>query len=287
VLEKKLAKAYLDQGCATRPGNVSDTEKVKHKTKCVGGMAKTNKAIPTLRDSQCEKLFQSAVDKSLEKSIGTSKKLMHRVKTLQENSELLLVSENAVSTEPAVARGGENSEMQGVRKIESKSKEKKVNKLSRKSKTLTNSHDINKIFTTFRQRMTKKIKKLEKETTMYGTRWESSSKALLDMAEEKTLRDKEFESLQGKIQILEKLCRALQTQRNDLNKKVQDLSAQSTQQDGKSKELAEEEENTQSLNKVSQDDQSKDSTADVPTKLLKETVERRYPLRNRRPPKRD
>lgn len=32
--------------------------------------------------------------------------------------------------------------------------------------------------------MTKKIKKLEKETAMYRSRWESSNKALVDMAEE-------------------------------------------------------------------------------------------------------
>jgi len=32
--------------------------------------------------------------------------------------------------------------------------------------------------------MTKKIKKLEKETAMYRQRWESSNKALLSMAEE-------------------------------------------------------------------------------------------------------
>lgn len=32
--------------------------------------------------------------------------------------------------------------------------------------------------------MTKKIKKLEKETAMYRSRWESSNKALLEMAEE-------------------------------------------------------------------------------------------------------
>ncbi|XP_069478590.1 alpha-taxilin [Ambystoma mexicanum] len=85
----------------------------------------------------------------------------------------------------------------------------------------------NEVFATFKQemeKMTKKIKKLEKETTMYRSRWESSNKALLEMAEEKTLRDKELEGLQVKIQRLEKLCRALQSERNDLNKKVQDLS---------------------------------------------------------------
>ncbi|XP_055253964.1 alpha-taxilin isoform X2 [Moschus berezovskii] len=91
--------------------------------------------------------------------------------------------------------------------------------------TLSKSSEV---FTTFKQemeKMTKKIKKLEKETTMYRSRWESSNKALLEMAEEKTLRDKELEGLHVKIQRLEKLCRALQSERNDLNKRVQDLSA--------------------------------------------------------------
>ncbi|XP_022430791.1 alpha-taxilin isoform X3 [Delphinapterus leucas] len=50
--------------------------------------------------------------------------------------------------------------------------------------TLSKSSEV---FTTFKQemeKMTKKIKKLEKETTMYRSRWESSNKALLEMAEE-------------------------------------------------------------------------------------------------------
>ncbi|XP_055246599.1 alpha-taxilin isoform X3 [Gorilla gorilla gorilla] len=62
--------------------------------------------------------------------------------------------------------------------------------------TLSKSSEV---FTTFKQemeKMTKKIKKLEKETTMYRSRWESSNKALLEMAEEKTVRDKELEGLQ-------------------------------------------------------------------------------------------
>ncbi|XP_046874924.1 alpha-taxilin [Hypomesus transpacificus] len=85
----------------------------------------------------------------------------------------------------------------------------------------------NEVFTTFKQemdKMTKKIKKLEKETVMYRSRWESSNKALLDMAEEKTLRDRECDGLQGKVQKLEKLCRALQQERNQLSKRVQEPS---------------------------------------------------------------
>nr|XP_057903172.1 alpha-taxilin isoform X2 [Doryrhamphus excisus] len=88
----------------------------------------------------------------------------------------------------------------------------------------------NEVFTTFKQemeKMTKKIKKLEKETAMYRSRWESSNKALVEMAEEKAVRDRDFEALQGKVQRLEKLRRALKVERNELNKKVQNLSGTS------------------------------------------------------------
>ncbi|CAN0292179.1 unnamed protein product [Lampetra planeri] len=79
----------------------------------------------------------------------------------------------------------------------------------------------NEVFNTFRQemeKMTKKIKKLEKETSVWRTRWESSNKALLDMVEEKTRQDREKEGLNAKVQKLEKLCRALQNERNELSK---------------------------------------------------------------------
>ncbi|KAF7654616.1 hypothetical protein LDENG_00067100 [Lucifuga dentata] len=81
----------------------------------------------------------------------------------------------------------------------------------------------NEVFTTFRQemeKMTKKIKKLEQETTQWRTKWESNNQALLQMAEEKTLRDGHFKALQGKLELLERLCRALQKERNDLNNRL-------------------------------------------------------------------
>ncbi|XP_071604930.1 gamma-taxilin isoform X1 [Heliangelus exortis] len=87
----------------------------------------------------------------------------------------------------------------------------------------------NELFTTFRQemeKMTKKIKKLEKETIVWRTKWENNNKALLQMAEEKTVRDKEYKGFQIKLERLEKLCRALQTERNELNEKVEVLKEQ-------------------------------------------------------------
>ncbi|XP_013414749.1 alpha-taxilin [Lingula anatina] len=79
--------------------------------------------------------------------------------------------------------------------------------------TLTKSNAVFGSFKTEMDKMGKKIKKLEKETTMWKTRSENSNKALLDMAEEKTRSDKELAMLQQKIGRLEKLCRALQAER--------------------------------------------------------------------------
>uniref|UniRef100_A0A8C3KDA3 Taxilin beta n=1 Tax=Calidris pygmaea TaxID=425635 RepID=A0A8C3KDA3_9CHAR len=87
-------------------------------------------------------------------------------------------------------------------------------------KTLTKS---NEVFATFKQemeKMTKKIKKLEKDTATWKSRFENCNRALLDMIEEKALRSKEYECFALKIQRLENLCRALQEERNELYKKI-------------------------------------------------------------------
>lgn len=143
VLEQKQAKTCLDEGCVNKPGKINNKnpeEKVKHKTKCVGRTAKPNKEIPTLSDSQYEMIFQSVIDKSLEECIASRKK--HEVESFLEDSELLLASEN---TEPAINNGSEDLEMQGVRKIKTKAKDKKVNRLSRKSKSATNIHEASEV----------------------------------------------------------------------------------------------------------------------------------------------
>ncbi|XP_059944173.1 gamma-taxilin-like isoform X2 [Mesoplodon densirostris] len=89
----------------------------------------------------------------------------------------------------------------------------------------------NELFTTFRQemeKMTKKIKKLEKEMVIWRTKWENNSKVLLQMAEEKTVRDKEYKPFQIKLERLEKLYRALQMERNELSEKVEILKEQAS-----------------------------------------------------------
>ncbi|CAB1327473.1 unnamed protein product [Coregonus sp. 'balchen'] len=85
--------------------------------------------------------------------------------------------------------------------------------------------------TQLKQQMTKKIKKLEKETTVWRTKWETNNQALLQMAEEKTLRDKHYKGLHGKLERLEKLCQALQMERDDLTTKLGELQSTTTEEE--------------------------------------------------------
>ncbi|ERE83098.1 beta-taxilin-like protein [Cricetulus griseus] len=93
----------------------------------------------------------------------------------------------------------------------------------------------NEVFATFKQEMdktTKKMKKLEKDTATWKARFENCNKALLDMIEEKALRAKEYECFVMKIQRLESLCRALQEERKELYKKIQEAKISEKEEQG-------------------------------------------------------
>lgn len=84
----------------------------------------------------------------------------------------------------------------------------------------------NQVFASFKTDMdttSKKIKKLEKETNLWKTKWENSNGALLEMIADKQKRDKELLNAQQRVLMLEKLCRALQGERNDLQNQVKEL----------------------------------------------------------------
>ncbi|XP_061479993.1 beta-taxilin isoform X1 [Rhineura floridana] len=119
-------------------------------------------------------------------------------------------------------------------------------------KTLTKS---NEVFASFKQemdKMTKKMKKLEKDTATWKARFENCNKALLDMIEEKAMRAKEYECFVVKIQRLENLCRALQDERNVLYKKIKDAQFPEEKE-----EEEEEEEEAQEQALTGQDDSLK------------------------------
>ncbi|KAL6485976.1 hypothetical protein MHYP_G00053680 [Metynnis hypsauchen] len=87
----------------------------------------------------------------------------------------------------------------------------------------------NEVYATFKQemdKMTKKMKKLEKESNAWKIRFESCSKALTDMIEERSEKGKELELFTLKIAKLETLCRALQEERRVLYDKIKEIRLQ-------------------------------------------------------------
>lgn len=87
--------------------------------------------------------------------------------------------------------------------------------------TLTKS---NEVFATFKKemdKMTKTIRKLEKESNTWKTRYENTNVSLVQMVEERTQKDNEISVQKGKVDKLEKLCRALQAERRKLKKELE------------------------------------------------------------------
>lgn len=76
--------------------------------------------------------------------------------------------------------------------------------------------------------MTKKLKRLEKETAQWKQRWEKSNTTLLEMATEKKQRDTDLISASKQISQLEKLCRALQAERTVLLNQIKGTAAPSS-----------------------------------------------------------
>ncbi|TRY66661.1 hypothetical protein DNTS_007996 [Danionella cerebrum] len=173
-----------------------------------------------LREEHIDKVFKQ---KDLQQQLVDAK--LHQAQALLKDSE----DRHQKEKEFLLKEAAESQRMYELMKQQEVHLKQQLSLYTEKFEEFQNTlSKSNEVFTTFKQemeKMTKKIKKLEKETTMYRSRWESSNKALLEMAEEKTLRDREFESLQVKVQRLEKLCRALQIERNELSKKVQSYSS--------------------------------------------------------------
>lgn len=67
--------------------------------------------------------------------------------------------------------------------------------------------------------MTKKIKKLEKETKSWKERWEGANKALLEMVAERGQFEKKLETQTRQNNKLQGLCRALQKEVTELRSK--------------------------------------------------------------------
>ncbi|XP_046729427.1 beta-taxilin isoform X1 [Silurus meridionalis] len=92
--------------------------------------------------------------------------------------------------------------------------------------TLAKSNEVYVAFKQEMEKMSKKMKKLEKESNVWKIRFESCNKALTDMIEERSEKGKELEMFTVKIDKLETLCRALQEERKVLYEKIKDIRLQ-------------------------------------------------------------
>ncbi|XP_066498263.1 taxilin beta b isoform X2 [Hoplias malabaricus] len=100
------------------------------------------------------------------------------------------------------------------------------------------------VYASFKQdidKMSKKMKKLEKEASSWKSRFEGCNKSLVEMVADKVLKDKELELFTLKTQKLENLCRALQDERKNLYQKLQESQHPGSAEDVKPKEVVAEE----------------------------------------------
>ncbi|KAM9356263.1 uncharacterized protein txlnba isoform 1-T1 [Pholidichthys leucotaenia] len=89
--------------------------------------------------------------------------------------------------------------------------------------TLAKSNEIYARFKREMENMSDRMKKMEKESNLWKTRFENCNKALTDMIEERAEKSQEYDLFVLKIQKLEKLCRALQDERKVLYEKIKDV----------------------------------------------------------------
>ncbi|XP_058815781.1 alpha-taxilin [Topomyia yanbarensis] len=79
--------------------------------------------------------------------------------------------------------------------------------------SLKKSHSIFVGYKGDMEKMSKKIKTLEKETSTWKSKWERSNAALLELASEKQIRDEHIMKTARQLFQLQKLCRTLQNER--------------------------------------------------------------------------
>ncbi|XP_062546412.1 alpha-taxilin [Armigeres subalbatus] len=79
--------------------------------------------------------------------------------------------------------------------------------------SLKKSHNIFVGYKGDMEKMSKKIKTLEKDTTTWKSKWERSNAALIDLMSEKQVRDEHIMKTARQLFQLQKLCRTLQNER--------------------------------------------------------------------------
>ncbi|XP_066284692.1 gamma-taxilin-like isoform X3 [Branchiostoma lanceolatum] len=162
------------------------------------------------REEHVEKLIKQ---KDLERQLAEAK-MQQATMMLAEEKEKFLTEKQVLLKENYAHR--ERSEQMAIQEENMKMQLKLyTEKFEELHKTLNQSNEVFNKFKVEMDTMNKRMKKLEKESFQWRTKWEKSNITLLAMAEEKQSRDKELIMLRTKCGKLENLCRALQNARSD------------------------------------------------------------------------
>ncbi|XP_034253201.1 beta-taxilin isoform X2 [Thrips palmi] len=133
--------------------------------------------------------------------------------------------------------------------VRAREQEKTELKLREQVELYTNKYDefqtalsrSNEVFGGFKDemdKMSKKIVKLEKETSTWKLRWEKSHQALLEMATDKQQRDAELSLANRQLNQLHKLCRTLTEERAKLMAQINAIGANTPTDTAKEDKLA-------------------------------------------------
>ena len=92
------------------------------------------------------------------------------------------------------------------------------------------------------EEMSKKTKRLEKENAQLNRKNELMNRNILEMAEERTRKEKELNDYKKKYAKIEGICRALQNDRTDLQNKLRGVEGDELEEEEDEEEEDEEEE---------------------------------------------
>ena len=89
-----------------------------------------------------------------------------------------------------------------------------VEKFRQVEETLGKSNDLFGTFRAEMEQMGAKLARLERENTQLNSKCATLSKNIIEMADERTRQNAQFETIKGQKAKLEQLCRTLQAERN-------------------------------------------------------------------------
>ncbi|KAG7153849.1 Alpha-taxilin-like, partial [Homarus americanus] len=185
------------------------------------------------RESHVDKMLKQ---KELQCQLLEAKMAKQQIEVTEDKEKMLIEKKNLLEE---VASYQHKTQQMSMNEISLRTQ---LNSYMEKYEDFQNTLDkSNKIFNTFKKEMdemTKKIKRLEKETKSWKERWEGANKALLNMVGERADLEKRLDTQMKQNVQLQNLCRALQQQLTELRNKDKASQASNEEKNAQIQEKA-------------------------------------------------